>query len=327
MRRATALLIPALLLWGLIPITHGGVYRWVDDDGNIHYSDSIPPDQVKSGHTVLSEGGVRIKAVPPVKSPEEVMREQELKRLRAQQEKLLEQHRATDQVLLRTFRSEDDIKVARDGKLAAIDVMIRGIKNNVRRQQQWLARLRGEAANLERTGKPVPTHLSDNIAQTARAIRDAYSTIIDREKQKNSIRASFAQDLKRFRQLKDLPEPESRIPAEDIRPTLQNIVTCSTRNECNRRWHKAIAYVRKHTTTTVQTRGANILITAPPASGQDFSLILSRIEDKEGPGASFLLDLQCKSSLRGEKMCNSERAKRIIEGFRPAIVDGDSAQK
>lgn len=327
MRKIVAFLALAFLLWGLAPLTHGRLFRWVDEEGNVHYSDSVPADRVKSGHTELSDSGIRINSVPPVKTPEEVEKEKELERLRAQQEKLLEQQRAVDLVLLRSFRSDDDLLMARDGKLAAIDVMIGVTKNNVRRKQEWLAGLRAEAGNLERVGQSVPKHLIDNIAQTERAIRDAYATIVEREQQKKSIRSSFERDLARFRQLKNLPETESPIQAEDAaRPVLHNIVTCSSLDECGSLWSKATAYVRKHATTPVQTGGANIFITAPPAGEQDISLILSRIDDKVGPGASLFLDLQCKRSLLGREMCESDDAQRIIEGFRTAIVGGDAAQ-
>jgi hypothetical protein len=324
MRKAVALQIVALLVSGMLSVAEGRLYRWVDDDGNVHYSDNVPPDQVDSGHTEISEEGVRIRSVPRAKTPEEIEKEKELERLRTQQERLLEQQRSADRVLLRSFRSEDDIRMARDGKLAAIDVMIDVTKKNVRRQQEWLAGLRAEAANLERTGKVVHQHLIDNIAQTERAIQEAYSTIVDREHQKTTIRSSFDQDIVRFRQLKNLPGSETKREAEEARPVLHNIVTCTGEEECNRLWTKAKAYVRQKAMTTIQTSGDNIVITAPPASEQDVGLILSRIIDKEGDGASLFLDLQCERSLRGERTCQGEQAQAIIEEFRPAIA-GENA--
>jgi len=326
MRKVVVVPILALLLSGLAPFTHGRLYRWVDDEGNVHYSDSVPADRISSGHTEISEGGVRIKSVPPVKTPEEVRKEQELERFRAEQERLLEKQRSADFMLLRSFRSEDDLDMARDGKLAAIDVMIDVTRNDVRRQQERLSGLYAEAGNLERTGKRVPKHLSDNIAQTVRAIREAHATIVEREDQKKAIRNSFERDLARFRQLKNLPQSDFPVHAGDARPVLHNIVSCANLDECTRLWDKATVYVRENATTSVQTNGTNIFLTELPTGEQDIGLILSLINDKDGPGASLFLDLQCARSLRGAQTCESERAQRIIEGFRPAISDGGSAQ-
>jgi hypothetical protein len=69
-----------------------------------------------------------------------------------------------------------------------------------------------------------------------------------------------------------------------------------------------------------------VLITSLPSSEQDVSLILSRIEDKDGPGSSLFLDLQCERSPRGSKTCKSPQAQQIIEGFRPAVVGGDTSE-
>jgi hypothetical protein len=316
---------PSLLLSLFCSLAHGDLYRWVDDEGNVHYTDKIPPSQIEKGHTEISEEGVRIRVIPAAKTREEIAREKEIERLRAQQEKLLEQQRSADRVLLRTFRSEDDVIIARDGKLSSIDTMIKVSRNNIRRQQEWLAGLRAEAADLERAGKPVPKHLIDAIDKAERSIRDGYSTIVDRETQKHEIRERFSQDLARFRQLRNLPEPESSGRERYTRPTIQNIVRCAEPGECDRLWERAAAYVRENTTTAVQTNGANVLITAPPATDQDVSLILSRIHDKEGQGASLFLDLQCARSVQGTKTCQGETAKGIIERFRPAVLGEQTA--
>lgn len=228
-------------------------------------------------------------------------------------------------MLLRTFRSEDDLAMARDGKLAAIDVMIDVTKNNIRPQQERLARLLADAANLERVGKPVAQHLSDGIAQAEREIRDAYATIVGREQQKDSIRIRAEQDLIRFRQLKDLPVFRVPILVGEVHPVLHNIVTCAGSEECDRLWEKAIAYTRRHATTAIQSGSAVLLITAPPVAEQDIGLILSRIDDKEGPGALLFLDLQCERSARGKELCQGQRAEGIVGGFRPAITGRDAS--
>ena len=324
MRKSIALSL-LFLLAGSISVGHAGLYRWVDEDGNVHYSDNIPPEHVRSGHTELSDRGLRVKTVPAAKTNEEVEQEQELERLRVQQEELLEQQRTADRVLLRTFRSEDDIAMARDGKIASIDVMIGVTKNNIRLQQEKHARLIAEAADLERAKKPVPEHLVENIAQAERMIRDAYAAIVAREEQKQSIRQKFDRDLGRFRELKDLPAAEPE-PARETRPPLHNIVTCADATECSHRWAKATAYVDQHSTTRVQSSSATVVITAPPVTERDLSLILSRINDEDGPGASLFLDLRCSRTARGRAACEGQEAQSIIEGFRSAITGKDATR-
>jgi len=325
MRKAITLLIPLLLVSTLSSVCHGELYRWEDQDGKVHYTDSIPPDQVESGHTELSEEGIRVKSVGKAKTPEEVEKEQELKRLRAEQKKLLEKQRSEDQVLVRTFHSEDDIIMAREGKITAIEVMIEATKNNVLRQQERLVKLLGQAADLERTGKEVHGNLIDGIRQVEEAIRDSYATIVTQEKQKNEIRAKFDQDLARYRQLKKLPVSKSPLPIQEKRPVLHNMVACAGPTECNRLWEKAKEYVRQNATTAVQTSNPQIVITAPPTTEKDISVILSRIDDKGGPGATLFLDLQCKRALNGREVCKGKRAETIVEGFRPALVGEETS--
>ena len=294
-------------------------FRWEDDSG-VHYSDQIPPSQVDKGHTELSPQGVRVEQVAPAQTLEEIQRERELERLRAQQERLVEQQKAADRVLLRTFRSVDDLLMARDGKLAAIDVVIQVARGNIRRQQEWLRNLRTDAANLERAGKPVPLHLSEGIGKTERYIRESYATIVDREQQKGGIRQDFDRDLKRFRQLKDIPEDKVQPPEESPHLALRNLVTCSGEAQCDQYWTRAVAYVNEHASTPIQTSGSNIVITAPPETRDDLSLTLSRIPDKAGATVSIFLDLQCKRQTAGEANCGDPRAVEVLNGFHDAVT-------
>lgn len=310
---AAALLVPAL--------AEARFYRWVDEQGVVHYTDQIPPTQVEKGHTALSDKGIPLETVPPAQSLDEIKRERELKRLRAEQERLLEQQRAADRVLLSSFRSLDDLIMARDGKLASVDVVIGVARGNIRREQERLAQLRSEAADLERAGKPIPTHLEEGIAKSERAIRDAYSSIVERERQKEEIRVDFERDHKRFRQLKEIPDDVAQVPEDPSRPAVSNLVGCASRAQCARLWARAVAYVREHATTPVQTAGPNILITAAPKTSEDLSLSLSLIPDHGEESGSLFLDMQCKNTGSADLDCKEERVLRVLDGFRRAVAD------
>lgn len=317
MRSSVTFVIPLLLL---TTAATAGLYRWVDEWGNVHYSDSVPPQRIEDGHTVLNDDGVRVKSVPRAKTAEEYQKEQEIERMREERQRLLEQQQAMDQALLRTFRSEDDIIMARDGKIAAIEVKIDVVRNNIRRRQDKLSDLLKQAANQERAGKPVPDHVKEKIVQTEREIGDAYGSILEGERQKESIRATFAGDLERFRMLKNITAASIEVESQSPRPLVHNIVGCTSDDECDRLWETATDYVRRHATTQVQTTTDSIVITARPEAESDISLILSRIENKDGAGASLFLDLQCTDAVRGNMMCQNPQAQSVIEGFRPTIL-------
>jgi hypothetical protein len=301
------------------------MYRWVDEGGVVHYTDQIPPSQVDKGHVEFSKQGVQVERVPPSQTLDEIQHDRELERLRAQQERLVEQQRAADRVLLRTFRSIDDLLMARDGKFAAIDVVIQIARGNIRRQQDGLRTLYTDAANLERAGKPVPQHLSDAINKTERQIRDSYATIVDREQQKEAIRAEFDRDIKRFLQLKDLPADKVAEPPEPHHLALRNLVICADDAQCNQYWARAVAYVQAHATTPIQASGSNIVITAPPQTHDDLGLTLSRIQEKTGSRSSIFLDLQCKNQTEAVvAACNTERSAAVLNGFRDAVTGAEA---
>jgi hypothetical protein len=294
--------------------------KWVDENGVVHYGDQIPPSEVDRGHTDLNVQGIPVQTVPPVRTVEEIERERELERLRGEQAHLKEQQDAADQVLLRTFHSVDDLAMAREGHVAAVDVVIGVTRSNIRRQQAWLQKLLSDAADLERTGKPVPGRLVESIDKAERAIRDHYAMIVEREREKNQVRQGFDRDLKRFRQLKDIPTNPADAPKESSRPFLRNLVACGRDAEqCNRYWARAVAYIRAQATTAIRTSGPNILITAPPVTHDEISLTLSRIQEKNSQTVSIFLDLQCKNRSNADTSCKGEQAEKILDGFRGAV--------
>ncbi|OQX34045.1 MAG: hypothetical protein B0D96_10310, partial [Candidatus Sedimenticola endophacoides] len=180
------------------------LYRWVDDEGTVHYTDQVPPEQSRRARTQLNERGMEVEHTEKARTPEQILQEQELQRLRAEQERLRAEQRAKDQVLLRTFRTEEDIRHALEGKLTAVDVMIQITRSNIRRAKVKLSEMQGDAATLERQGRPVSPQLQGNIETTREQIQEGYDTILGLEQQKSAISAKFTADQERFRILKNL---------------------------------------------------------------------------------------------------------------------------
>lgn len=314
------LLATALLL--AQPVEAGKIYRWVDADGNMHLSDRVPTEHARSERSELSGTGRELEHIQAAKTPEEIAKEQELAKLRAEQQRLIEIQRAKDQVLLRTFRTEDDLLMARNGKLAAIDSNIHVIRGNIRRMKNRLAEMQQNAASLERQGQDLSENLLRDIEYTRAQLRDSYTTIIQKEQEKEAIRVAASKDLARFRSLKNLREENAdlQLNQEKTKSLLDTVVVCEDNKACDQAWIKVEEYVRKYATTRLQMLSDSIIMSAAPLRDDDISLTASRIAYKDRSGAELFMDLQCKSSPRGIDLCKTEAVEKIRLGFRDYLA-------
>lgn len=292
------------------------LYRWEDSEGNVHYTDSLPPEQAEAGHVILAPDGTPVRSVPRAKTQEEIRRERELQRVRAERQRMLAEQRAAVERLLATYRSIDDMLMMRDGKLAAIDVMTQVTKRDVRRQQDRLAR----AAEAE----------AGDAAQTEdaeRSIRDALALILQHERQKQDVRDRFQRDIERFRELtEDDLDPIAEDAAEHEPDGLDQVLPCPSATACERLWDAAARYLRAESNRPVIHDSRDLLMTAAPRSEDDIALTLARIHDG-GNGASLFLDVQCQSYAATTSGCLDARRREVLAGFRAAVRAAARAQR
>lgn len=298
-------------------------YRWQDADGNWHYTDTIPPEQIKKEHTQLDKHGVPLKVIKRVKNAEELAKEAELEKLRAKQQKILERQQAEDRVLLRTFRSGDDIIMARDGKLRAVDLQMTLIKSNIKRMKEKLSKMHQLAAKKELSGSPLSPRQKKNIQATNESLEDAYASIIKRKQRKATIHEKYSHDLKRFLEMNKLSSQQ----ADDVfnekgsELELQNVLACETERSCQHAWSRAEQFVRLHATTPLQVIGDNIIMSAPAKLTSDISLTISRTRDKQESTYIFM-DLQCNDSISGAEFCESDEVKGVYSQFQSYLKGG-----
>ena len=124
-----------------INLAHAAGYKkWVDEDGVTHYGRVVPPQYVDREHSELNQRGIEVKRHDRAKTPEEIERDKALAALRAEQQKLLEEQQERDRILLNLYRNEDDLVMARDGKIHQLDSQIK--LNQLHLQQLHQLKLR-----------------------------------------------------------------------------------------------------------------------------------------------------------------------------------------
>jgi len=314
----------------LCPGVKADTYRWVDQQGNVHYSDQLPPEQATRPREKLNAQTRKKELIEGAKTPEQLAREKQLKQLRAEQERLLEEQRDRDLSLLRTYRSEDDLVLALQGKIKMIDSQIKLTASNRQRQEEILLGQQQRAAAIERQGQSIPKNLLDSMETTRRQKASYQDQITNLEAEKQAITVRFTKDIARFKALKSgqkemglsLAKREPLLAQEKSTAdgNLLSAIACSIGTVCDRAWELTKAYVKDHATTPLITETERILQTANPVEDRDIALTVTRIAGKTED--ILFLDVRCRSSSLGEELCAGAQVKEIRAGFRQYLEAG-----
>jgi hypothetical protein len=185
----------------------GSLYKWVDEDGAVRYSDQLPPDQSRKKHQQLNSQGVVLSTKDAARSTEEIAIEAESKRKLEEQQReearLKSIQDKKDRVLLLTFSSEEELEHARDNRIQVIDSIIGLIANGIETTQVKLDQLSKRAQeDYISQGKDVPGGLAQKIEHFERKVDSRYGHMKLKIAEKERIRQKYEFDLERFRLLK-----------------------------------------------------------------------------------------------------------------------------
>lgn len=176
-------------------------YKWKDAQGNLHYSDSLPPEAGVLGYEVISAHGIVVKRVERAKSREELaIAKQDENRQKSAKEDA-DRRAREDQQLLAAHPTENDLIGSQRQQLAMIDQNISSARAGLQSHERILADLLGRAAELERIDKPVPTKLAGQIGDMRKQIEAQHALIDRRTKEREVALSDFASVLDHYRAL------------------------------------------------------------------------------------------------------------------------------
>src|SRR5580704_11364969 len=90
-----------------------GTYKWVDDQGVVHYSDQAPPETPAKGATVLDKQGRQVKKIDPPLSPQQVKAQTEEDERQRALAKTRDDQARKDKALMQSYTSESEIDIAK----------------------------------------------------------------------------------------------------------------------------------------------------------------------------------------------------------------------
>jgi small-conductance mechanosensitive channel len=174
------------------------MYRWVDGNGRVQYSDTPPMTYQQSGGAELSKQGNVIKRTQSeAERRAEAAQQAEQKKIQQEQQKQAQ----LDRALTQTYTTEAEIDLARDRALEHHKLAIKGAEIRSKVVDANLAGLRNRIAAIEKAGGKVDPALMGQYEQVSRESLELKRTILGNEEAMQQVRDKYAADKTRFREL------------------------------------------------------------------------------------------------------------------------------
>lgn len=177
-------------------------YKWRDEAGNLHYSDSMPPEATRLGYEVVNQHGVVVRRVERTKT------EEELAAAKAAADKLAAEQRKADETarndaqMLAAYPTEEDLRKSLQAQIDLIAQNIQATEVGIASQEKSLAERLVHAAEQERNGKPVPPPVQKQI-NTLRADLAKQKAFLERRTaDRVAMEKQLVNEIEHYRELK-----------------------------------------------------------------------------------------------------------------------------
>jgi Domain of unknown function (DUF4124) len=174
-------------------------YRWVDEQGVVHYGDSIPPQYAQKEHAVLNEQGVVVAHSEAQKTPEQ-------QAVEAQAREAARKEQQHDNFLLTTYTSVKDIESLRDVRLDQLKGQSTAAEQYVENLHSRLVALQGRIKhfrpyNTRPDARRMPDDLAEDLVHTLNEMRTQSNALGVKNEEVAAVKAQFDMDIKRYREL------------------------------------------------------------------------------------------------------------------------------
>ena len=175
------------------------MYKWVDENGQMHFGDKIPQKYMTKEHDELNERGMKVRHKEAEKSAQEKAEAQRLEEERKQAALEAEKQKKLDQVLLDAYDSENDLVAARDSRLDAVASQIKLSEAIIAESNKKIKSLEERVAEIQKSGRVVPENLYANIKNEKQYVATQTRVMASHKKRSSEISKKYNGYIKRFR--------------------------------------------------------------------------------------------------------------------------------
>ncbi len=189
--------------------TAAKLYRWVDESGEVHFGDRVPPEEVKLDREVLNEHGVTVKVLSHEMSEDEQVAQKRQQAIDAAEQKRLRDANQRDIVLLNTYLSIEEIEALRnrrkellEGQIRVTEVYLTNLRSKLTKLQTAASRF--QPYNPDPNAPPINSRLAKELSNTLKSILVYEQTLVETREKKTQLVAKFDTDIDRYRHLRGL---------------------------------------------------------------------------------------------------------------------------
>jgi len=197
---AGAVLIALALALAFVPgPARAATYKWVDDQGVVHYSDQMPPEALNKGNVQLNKQGVPVKKTDAALTPEQRRAREADEERRAQQAKEQEAIARRDRALLSSYTTESEIDLAKSRALATIDTVVKSTAAYSEQLTKRKAEIDAKKASYG--DKPAPAALERELEGINAEVARQNDLLALKKREVATAVAKYDADKQRWREL------------------------------------------------------------------------------------------------------------------------------
>ncbi|MES2564086.1 MAG: hypothetical protein V4637_15335 [Pseudomonadota bacterium] len=188
---------------------------WKDQAGKvIGCGDKVPPEFQESATKELDSRGVTRKSTESVAEINQRRAlEQETGRSKADEDRKLLDLKRQDTALLATYSNERELDLKRDRELQVIDLQMEQIAASLKIATQRANEAKTRFESVEKSARAPSNTLRDELVRATTTKQQLEQNLIAKQKEKEDMRQRFAEQKKRYNELRGSSAPTAATQA------------------------------------------------------------------------------------------------------------------
>lgn len=197
--RRIALGLAFALLWPLASEAQTRLYRWIDAQGKVHYTDKVPTEAAGRATDELNKQGAVVRKTEAALTAEQREQAERDRKRRIEEDVAAKEEKRKNMALLNTYANENDIEEARVRALKGNEDASRDAERKLAEARKRQAQFKAEAEFFVK--KPMPAQLKQDIQVNELELRTQGQLLESKKKDVSIINAKYDEDRRRYVEL------------------------------------------------------------------------------------------------------------------------------